>query len=479
MVKQILQLSEFTPSSVKFSDVKKNRAGGSLVYPNVNGQNIVLQTPKLFVPFGVKEPDQKQERISAVTLTTSVKGHDQADSAQAVFAQKLAELDRMVIKEAVSNTEWHKLLGMKKGKVTEETVEMLYVPLVKVNDGYAPNVNVKMPVEYEGTAIKTELFNAKDKKQSIALTLANVSEHLPRFSEIKVLIRVGSVWFINKKFGVTLRAVQAVVYPSSGIQKEVFDVSSVVASDLSFSDVKKNKRGGSLVYPKVKGASASITLPALKAPFGVSSFENDGKASSFSLPLSLDGYQTDEATMAVHQLFTGFDEAVLDQAVENKEWHPLLGLKGKKKVSKETLEMLYSYMVRQNDEKYPPVITGKLQLDFESTKFRTVFVVNGETVEATTENVKEIIKGGMMVKVTLQLGGVWFINKKFGLSLRVEKVEAEKAPEITGYSFEDSDDEELDEEFEEESDAEESEVDEEVDGEEEEEDEEEEVSDDE
>jgi hypothetical protein len=458
MVKQILKVSDFTPSSTKFSDVKTNRAGGKMVYPNVGGQNIVLQTPKLFVPFGVRQPDS--DKVSSVTVTTSIKGYDQEGTAQQLFCQKLEELDRMVIKEAVNNPEWQKLLGMKKNKVSEETVEMLYVPLVKQSEGYAPNFNVKMPVEYGTTDIKTELYH---KKKQIKLDLENVSEHLPRFSEVKFLMRVGSVWFINKKFGVTIRAVQAVVYPPTGIQKTVFPVSEVSAADLTFSDVKKNKRGGSGVYLKMKGASASLALPALKAPFGISSYANDGKPASLTLSLSLDGYQTVDEVKEVHQLLSGLDDALLEQALTNKEWHPIIGLSKKKKISKETLEMLYTPMVKHNDEKYPPMIAGKLQLDFETQKLRTkVFVEGEEQTDLTSESVLELVQNGSQVKATLQLGGVWFIGKKFGVSLRVEKLELEKSSEIQGYSFEDSDDE-LDEDFEEsddevESDAEESDV---------------------
>lgn len=443
MVKQILKLSEFNPTSVKFSAVKKNRVGGSLVYPNINGQNIVVQTPKLFLPFGVST---QNEMKSSVSLTTSLKGYDQEGSAQQVFSQKLQELDRMVIKEAATNSDWQKLLGLKKGKVTEEMVEMLYVPLHKhQNEQYAPNFNVKLPVEYEGTEVKTELYK---NKQRIALTTDNVIEQLPRFSDVRFLIRVGSVWFINKKFGVTIRAVQAVIYPSAGIQKTVFSVADVSATDLSFSDVKKNKRGGALVYPKMKGASASLTLPTLKAPFGVSCYQNDGKAPSLSLPLSLDGYQTEDDVMALHKLLEGLDNAVLEQALSNTEWHPLLGIGKRKKVSKETLEMLYTPMLRHNDERYPPNVSGKLQIDFESQKLRTKVFVDGEEVDATTESVLDLVSRGAQVKATIQFGGVWFVNKKFGLSLRVEKIELEKSDEIQGYSFEDSDDEELEEDFE-------------------------------
>ena len=99
-------------------------------------------------------------------------------------------------------------------------------------------------------------------------------------------------------------------------------------TDVKFSDIRKNAKGGKAVYLNSNAGQKLIyQLPALRAPFGLSDFKDEsGKVQSYSLPLSLDKPEIVAALQAL-------DEKALDFISENSA--ELLGKKMSREVIKE------------------------------------------------------------------------------------------------------------------------------------------------
>lgn len=65
----------------------------------------------------------------------------------------------------------------------------------------------------------------------------------------------------------------------------IIKISDLSISDIKFSDVRKNARGGKAVYLNHKaGGKIMLKFPALRAPFGLSTFTDEGTGRSRALP---------------------------------------------------------------------------------------------------------------------------------------------------------------------------------------------------
>ena len=64
-MESIIRAEKFNPSNVVYSDLKKTPSGGKSVYMN-NGdtQGIVMQTPSMKCPFGIKSYDDESQKFT-------------------------------------------------------------------------------------------------------------------------------------------------------------------------------------------------------------------------------------------------------------------------------------------------------------------------------------------------------------------------------------------------------------------------------
>ena len=66
MSTQILLPHQFNTSEINFSDVKTNSYGGKVVYMNRSGGKLILQTPKMFIPYGLGENEILDQKTNEV-----------------------------------------------------------------------------------------------------------------------------------------------------------------------------------------------------------------------------------------------------------------------------------------------------------------------------------------------------------------------------------------------------------------------------
>ena len=218
---------------------------------------------------------------------------------------------------------------------------------------------------------------------------------------------------------------------------------------VNFSKLRKNKMGGKAVYLSGSGGSKLyIQLPFMKAPYGLGSYtdENTHKT-TYSLDLSLD--PSDPSCAEFEEKLKAFDERILDTVVTNsQEW---LGKKYTKAVLQEAL---FKPMVRPSKNgDYPSTIKLKVLQDGKSGNFIP------EAYNTRREQVPlDSIEKGQKVMAIIDVNQIWFIDNKFGVTVRLQQCLLEPSKKLPAFAFQgvdtDAEDEEIEyEEVEEEVDA--------------------------
>jgi hypothetical protein len=211
-------------------------------------------------------------------------------------------------------------------------------------------------------------------------------------------------------------------------------ISDLSVSDIKFSDVRKNSKGGKVVYLNHKsGGKLMLKLPALRAPFGLSTFtdEGTGKVTSTNLPLSVDN-------PAVATRLDEINKAVLDFVSLHCE--EIMG----KKMSRDTLaEMFKAPFKPAAKEGYAPLLNLKVITDPSTGAIKT------ESYDATGSDVPlDSLEKGQQVTTLIELSQIWRTPAGFGATYRVHQVKFNAANKLPSRAL--VDEEEAEEEYEEE-----------------------------
>ena len=178
------------------------------------------------------------------------------------------------------------------------------------------------------------------------------------------------------------------------------------ASNVKFSDVRKNAKGGKVVYlNSIANQKLMYQLPALRAPFGLSDYKDEaGKVTSYSLPLSLDKPEIVAALQAL-------DEKALDYISENSL--ELLG----KKMSRDTIkEGVYKPLVKPaTKEGYAPILSLKVLMKDGG--------ISTEAYNSSREQVSLTdIEKGQAVSSIIDINQIWRTPAGVGVTIRVHQV---------------------------------------------------------
>jgi Family of unknown function (DUF5871) len=178
------------------------------------------------------------------------------------------------------------------------------------------------------------------------------------------------------------------------------------ATDVKFSDIRKNAKGGKAVYLNSNAGQKLIyQLPALRAPFGLSDFKDEtGKVQSYSLPLSLDKPEVVASLQAL-------DDRALDFITENSA--ELLG----KKMSREVIkEGIYKPLVRPSSkEGYAPTLNLK------------VIMKDGAIATEAYNSARQPVpltdlEKGQAVSAIIDINQIWRTPAGVGVTVRVHQV---------------------------------------------------------
>jgi hypothetical protein len=208
MALSIQQSTDFLPSSVVFSKLRKNKNGGKSVYLNgVNNRKLHLEIPKMRAPFGLSTFTDEASKKITYSLDLSL----DADPEIQEFAKKMQELDDLIIKTVADNSiEW---LGKKYGIPVIK--EALYKPLVKPGKGdYPGTIKLKILQDAKTGEFVPEAYNYQ--RENVELT------SIEKGQRIKCIVDIAQIWFIDNKFGVSVRLLQCLLEPSKKLPRFAF-----------------------------------------------------------------------------------------------------------------------------------------------------------------------------------------------------------------------------------------------------------------
>ena len=213
------------------------------------------------------------------------------------------------------------------------------------------------------------------------------------------------------------------------MSQTIINVENFSVDNVQFSKILKNKRGGKQLFLNCGGKRFYVKLPELRAPFGLSKFEDENTGNvSYSLNLSLDGYdEEDHPNKDIFTRFKELDNRIIDHVLANSK--ELLG----KEYTKEVLEALYKPMIRESTGDYAPTL--KLKVPFYDDKFiPEAYNTDKELTDMTN------IDKGSKCKTLIEIAMIWFIDNKFGPSVRLSQVMITPQASLKGCAF-DNDDE--------------------------------------
>ena len=192
----IQRSSTFSPAGLKFCKLRKNRYGGKIVYLD---EKVNLQLPFMRAPFGLSSFTNQSTGQTTYSLDLSLDPDDD-------LKPKLTELDDLVVKTVAENsTEW---LG--KELSIETLKQALYTPIVRPGKGYPDTIKLKVLTAPAHEWDTTE-------KEPIPL------DEIEKCQRAMAIIEFNSIWFVDSKFGVSLRLQQVMVEPSAKLPAFAFN----------------------------------------------------------------------------------------------------------------------------------------------------------------------------------------------------------------------------------------------------------------
>ena len=201
---------------------------------------------------------------------------------------------------------------------------------------------------------------------------------------------------------------------------EQFEPSSVV-----FTKMKKNKNGGKTVYINAQDGKKKLylQLPFMRSPFGMSAFTDEAtNKTSYSLDLSFD--TDNEDAMALSNKLKELDEIIIKTVADNsKEWL------GKAYDINVIREALYKPLVRQGKDDYPDTMKLKIM-----TKPSGDFLAEAYNSSRELISVDQIEKGQRCACI-VDVNQIWFIDNKFGVSVRLSQVLCQQSSKLPSFAF--------------------------------------------
>lgn len=205
-------------SKLKFSAPKTLSNQSRTVYINYEGDKLRVQTPVMFLPYGVGDnekinannPVKKDEaQAKRYDINVSFRGMESNPKLQ-MLHDKMQEIEKRIIDEAFENRQtWLRddYDGVK------AFVAKLCTPIIKydknretgkIENRYPPTMKLKLPYDD-----KTDAFNFEcDDMDGNELDFKGVMTKL-KGAKAQLIIQLGGIWFAGGRYGCTWRVVRA------------------------------------------------------------------------------------------------------------------------------------------------------------------------------------------------------------------------------------------------------------------------------
>lgn len=195
-------------------------------------------------------------------------------------------------------------------------------------------------------------------------------------------------------------------------------------ANVQFSKLRKNKNGGKAVYLNAgDNKKLYLQFPFMRSPYGMSAFTDESTGrTSYSLDLSFD--PDNEEAMALHEKLKELDDIIVNTVAANsQEW---LGKEFNVEVLKQAL---YKPMVRPGKEQYPSTIKLKIL-----TKPDGTFVPESYSMQKQPVPLDSIEKGNKAMAI-VDINQIWFIDNKFGVTIRLQQALFEQSAKLPSFAF--------------------------------------------
>ena len=159
-----------------------------------------FQIPRLYMPFGISgfTPDVGQKKWN---VDFSLKGWNEDDGYIQKFYKFLVDLENSVIDHVHSKSE--EIFG---SPMSRDTVASMFNSNLKYSEGHDPKLRVKVDVDNDGL-IKPKIFDANE-----ADITSEAEEKLHARQTGAAIVELNSIYFMNRRFGVTWKLHQLKVF---------------------------------------------------------------------------------------------------------------------------------------------------------------------------------------------------------------------------------------------------------------------------
>ena len=203
-------------SKLKYSEVKTLSSGSKSVYVNYATGKLRIQTPVLFMPYGIgegyedksiKNPEIKKNIDKKYDLTVSFKGHDENPKIL-TFLEKMREIEQEIIDKAFDyRLEWFK----DDYDGNKAFVARMFSQMIKIDKDpktgkpvgkYPPTLKVKVP--YDGLNDKFK-FDSYDMENN-EIEFTNIISKL-KGGRTQLIIELTGIWMAGGKYGCTWKII--------------------------------------------------------------------------------------------------------------------------------------------------------------------------------------------------------------------------------------------------------------------------------
>ena len=183
-----------------------------IVISSKQGTPLRIQLPRMYMPFGVSGfvPEIGPTKYN---IDFAIKGYDEEESYMKSFYDSLKSLENMVIDSVHKQSE--SIFG---STMTREELVPMFNSNMKESPGREPKFRVKVDTTMEDK-IKANVFDA-DKNP----THDEIKNGLYSRNSGHAIVELGSVYFLNRKFGCTWKLHQLIVYEPQNLKGFQFKI---------------------------------------------------------------------------------------------------------------------------------------------------------------------------------------------------------------------------------------------------------------
>jgi hypothetical protein len=277
----VVKANNLDLSKVTFSDVKTDNHGRKMVYVNMNNGKILVQTPKMYAPNGVKRwrkqdaINNKDDKYEMELSFYGEAGTNKNSEEIREFREKWEAFDDLIKQKVIEKSkEW---LSMPKLDLT--TLEsVMYTPMVKVpkdKEGnelpYPSRIRAKIDREMDSTGnytgrflcnkkFKTEVLLFDENKDRLEMNEDNAESVVPKGSQVVSILELVYLSLSKTTISTKWKLVQAKVFRNKDTitsyamldEDDNENEASAVGEDLDTNEDSKNVESTSLQVEDVE-----------------------------------------------------------------------------------------------------------------------------------------------------------------------------------------------------------------------------------